>query len=168
MTNFGSLFEACGKFYLPGKEPLGNPLSPITPPSYDPTGTGEVDPTLGEIPPPVGDPLWKCEELTPELCPFPHQGIVKRQIRQCSQCVNPDGSPLLSLVTSPAGFEDCKFRVPTCDDIPGEPPCVPITNPCPEEIRKYKCVETIEYCPPGSKATGTGVGNVPRVAPPGS
>ena len=165
MTNFGSLFEACGKFYLPGKEPLGNPLSPITPPSYDPTGTGEVDPILGEIPPPVGDPLYKCEELFIP-CPSPNGNITERIIRTCVQCLNPDGTPLLSLVTRPAGNEECRFREPTCDDDPTASPCLTTVFNCPGEPQKYKCVETIEYCPPGSKATGTGVGNVPRVAPP--
>jgi len=150
MSNFGSLFEQCGKFFLPGKEPLGNPLPPITPTGYDPTGTGGGDPTLGEIKPPQAQPLFKCEERFVN-CPDPFSNVVERIVKTCVQCTIPGTNPpvpLLSLITSPVGFEDCKFRVPTCDDVPGEPPCVGMQFICPDEERKFRCEEREVLCPP--------------------
>ena len=152
MSNFGSLFEACGKFFLPGKQPLGDPLPPITS-NYDPTGTGEIDPTLGEIIPPPGEPLFKCEERRVP-CPFPNGNITERLVKTCVQCLNPDGTPLLSLITRPAGNEDCRFREPTCDDDPTAEPCVTMVFDCPGTPKRYKCQESYRYCPPRTTAQG--------------
>ena len=63
MSIFGSLFENCGKFYLPGREPsTGEPIDPITPPTVSPTGGPRPRPPFTPVtpdPPGGGGPIPK-------------------------------------------------------------------------------------------------------------
>ena len=153
MTDFTSLFENCGKFYLPGRQPaVGDPLPPIHGGPYDPEPPTGIPP--GRLPivpqvPALGEPLYRCAVET-YLCPNPFQNFTERLVKSCVQCtVNnlPGGTPLLSPVIAPAGYEDCIYRSPTCDD--SSEPCENEFFLCPGVVPKYKCQETSVPCPPG-------------------
>ena len=151
MTNFQTLFEQCGKFYLPGARPIGEPLGRITPPTFDPGGGGGgggIKPPLRPIDPVPGDPLFKCTEVFVP-CPAPNGNITERILRRCEPCLDSAGNPLISPITSPVGAEECQYRSSTCDD-PGTPPCLDTVFTCPEQLPKYKCERIEELCPPNT------------------
>jgi len=131
MTDFTSLFENCGKFYLPGRQPLGNPLDPITPPSYEPVPADvQNEPPLKPSDPPVGEPLYRCEDVEVIRCDPPFQNLIKRIRRQCVPCLDGVGNHVTSVSPSPNGFADCSYKSPTCDD-EGAPPCEDFVDQCP-------------------------------------
>jgi len=150
MTDFTSLFENCGKFYLPGRKPaVGDPLAPIHGGPYDPEPPTGIPP--GRLPivtqvPPLGEPLYRCD-ITRVPCPDPFQNFTERLVKVCVQCTTPAGDPLLSPVIAPAGYEDCVYRSPNCDDT--SEPCENEFFICPGVVQKYKCQETSVPCPPG-------------------
>jgi len=149
MSDFGSLFENCGKFYKPGLKPTGDPLDPIG---------NNNDPTPG-IPPgrlplvkpvvPTGEQLWKCVEIQTIPCPPNFIPGIKEIVKQCQPCVDSNGNPLISTISSPAGYPECKFFSKSeC-----EPQCSNLQFSCtPIERSRYKCVEQSVMCPPGTRS----------------
>ena len=152
MSEFISLFEQCGKAFLPGrKPPLAGPLDPVTPVSYDPAPDPPAKPTLIVFEPPP--PLFPCYECLEQslICPpgTANAGQLQQTIKTCTQCFsNVNGQPLLVQLAPPPNRPECKFLSPTCDDVPGEPPCEDgPSQGCEREA--FKCIETVILCPPG-------------------
>lgn len=163
MTEFNSLLQACGGDFKPGKKPiLGGPLDPIGPVN-DPVGDPPGDPVIGIfIPndPVIGEPLYECVE-NEVMCPAPFGNIVEKVIKVCQPCIDTAGNPVISIITSPAGFEQCKYRTPDCDDVPADP-CVDITFGCPSPP-KYKCQQKIIPCPPNTTSNNPAGGDVQQI-----
>jgi hypothetical protein len=150
MTDFQNLFEACGKFYRPGKEPQGNPIPPRTPPHFEPSRPKPTIPVFPNIGDP-GDPLYKCEIIEIEFCPEPFGNTVFRNIRKCEPCVDENGNHITSVFTAPVGYEECVYKEPDCTD-DGEEPCISDQFVCPQQQR-YRCEETYVDCEPGTIST---------------